>query len=255
MSLELVTIPALSDNYAFLVHDGASGRTALIDAPEVAPIESALSERGWGLDEIWLTHHHADHVDGADALRATYGSTVYGASADAHRLPALDRGLAGGERTALCGADCDVLEVSGHTIGHLAFSLPAEKLIFTADSLMALGCGRLFEGNGPQMWESLLKLRALPDDVTVCSGHEYTQANARFALTIEPGNAALVARVAEIDEARAAGRPTVPSNLGVEKATNPFLRADEPGIAAHLGLSGASPAEVFTEVRARKDKF
>ncbi|MCE8510206.1 hydroxyacylglutathione hydrolase [Ruegeria pomeroyi] len=255
MPLEIVTVPCLSDNYAFLVHDSDSGKTALVDAPEAAPIRAELDRRGWSLDQVWLTHHHWDHVDGLEALLSSGGATVIGAEADAHRLPPLDLAVSEGDRFEFAGATVEVIDVSGHTVGHIAFHLPAAKAVFTADSLMALGCGRLFEGTPDQMWASLSKLAALPDDTLVCSGHEYTQSNARFALTVDPGNAALKTRADEIDQARARGRPTVPSLLSLEKATNPFLRAADPGIQSHLGMQGADPANVFAEIRARKDRF
>ncbi|MEX0279297.1 MAG: hydroxyacylglutathione hydrolase [Ruegeria sp.] len=255
MPLEIVTIPCLSDNYAFLAHDAASGQTALIDAPEPGPILDALDARGWSLSHVFLTHHHWDHVDGLAGILEKHGAKVIGASADAHRLPVLDQQVADGETFEFAGEPVQVLDVSGHTVGHIAFYLPDSAVVFTADSLMALGCGRLFEGTPPQMWDSLCKLAALPDDTLVCSGHEYTQSNAKFAVTVDPDNPALNDRVADINRARAAGEATVPSNLGLEKATNPFLRAANPAIQAHLGMTNADPASVFAEIRARKDRF
>lgn len=256
MPLEIVTIPCLSDNYAFLAHDPASNETALIDIPEAAPILAALSQRGWTLDHILITHHHYDHVDGlAEVLAAHTGAKTYGNAADADRLPALDVALNEGDSVRIGAETGEVIEVSGHTIGHIAFYFPTSKLVFTADSLMALGCGRVFEGTFPQMWHSLNKLNALPDDTVVCSGHEYTAANGRFAATIEPENPDLQARLAEITTARAAGTPTVPSLLGLEKRTNPFLRAAEPALQQALNMSGADPADVFAEIRTRKDNF
>lgn len=255
MPLEIVTLPCLSDNYAFLLHDRESGKTALVDAPESAAIKAALTDRGWGLDEILLTHHHWDHIDGTEELRSTYGARVTGAAADVHRLPKLDRAVSEGETFDLFGHPVQVLDVSGHTIGHIAFYIPDSQAVFTADSLMALGCGRLFEGTPAQMWESLGKLSALPGDTIVYSGHEYTQSNANFAVTIEPGNAALASRVAEIAAARAAGKPTVPSRLALEMETNPFLRAHLPEIQGNLGMAGQQAVDVFAEIRKRKDNF
>jgi hydroxyacylglutathione hydrolase len=251
----IVTVPCLKDNYAFLLHDPASGATAVIDVPEPGPIEAVLKERGWRLTDILITHHHWDHVDGVAALRAATGAQVTGAAADAARLPPLDRAVAPGESVAVGGLSLRVIDVPGHTVGHIAYHAPDAGAVFTADSLMALGCGRLFEGSPAQMWASLQSLAALPDDTLVCSGHEYTEANARFARTIEPENAALKMRAEKIAAARAAGRPTVPSTLAEERATNPFLRAGEPGIAAGLNMQGADPVDVFTEIRARKDRF
>ncbi|MFN3645471.1 MAG: hydroxyacylglutathione hydrolase [Gemmobacter sp.] len=250
---EIVTVPCLRDNYAYLVRDPASGATCCVDVPEAAPILAALAARGWRLDEIWLTHHHPDHIDGVAALVAATAARVTGAAADAHRLPPLHRAVRRGDRLALGTLAGEVLEVPGHTIGHVAYVLPGAA--FTADSLMALGCGRLFEGTPAQMWDSLQRLAALPEDTLVCSGHEYTDSNARFALTIEPGNPALQARAAAVRAARAEGRPTVPSTLAEERATNPFLRAHLPEIKAALGLAGAPDAAVFAEIRARKDRF
>ncbi|WP_171052546.1 hydroxyacylglutathione hydrolase [Ruegeria sediminis] len=255
MPLEIVTIPCLSDNYAFLAHSAETGETALVDAPEAAPILAELSARGWRLSHVLLTHHHYDHVDGLAAILAQHPAQVVGAAADAHRLPPLDIQVAEGDTFEVGGEPVQVFDVSGHTLGHVAYYMPQSRAVFTADSLMALGCGRLFEGSAPQMWASLGKLAALPDDTTVCSGHEYTQSNGKFAETIEPENPALQQRIADIARARAAGEPTVPSSLALEKATNPFLRAAEPGIQANLGMTGADPAAVFAEIRARKDRF
>ncbi len=255
MPAEILTIPCLADNYAYLLHDPETGETALVDAPESGPVLAALGERGWRLGQIFLTHHHWDHVDGVEALRKATGARVLGAAADAHRLPPLDQALQPGDGVALGGEKGVVIDVPGHTIGHIAFHFPETGAAFTADSLMALGCGRLFEGTPAQMWESLGRLAALPEDTLVCSGHEYTESNARFALTIEPENPALQARAREIGERRAQGLPTVPSRLGEELATNPFLRAGEPAIRARLGMENATDVEVFAEIRRRKDSF
>lgn len=252
---EIVTIPCLKDNYTYLLRDPATGAVAAIDVPDAAPIMAALADKGWTLSDILITHHHWDHVDGVAALRAATGATVWGAAADAHRLPPLDHALAEGDTVSIGGLSGVVIDVSGHTIGHVAFHFPQAGAVFTADSLMAMGCGRLFEGTPAQMWESLSKLAALPPVTLVCSGHEYTQGNARFALTVDPGNSALISRASEIDAARAAGRPTVPSTLAQELATNPFLRAADPAIARHLDLWGADPATVFATIRSLKDRF
>lgn len=255
MPLEIVTLPCRTDNYAFLLHNNETGETALVDAPEAAPLEAALKARGWGLDYILITHHHDDHIIAVAPLRDQYGSTVIGAAADAHRLPPLDQEVADGDVLKILGEDMHVLDVSGHTIGHIAFHFPASNAAFTADSLMALGCGRLFEGTPEQAWTSLCALASLPEATIVYSGHEYTQANAKFALTIEADNPALIKRVADIDEARAQGRPTVPSSLALERATNPFLRAAEPSVKAALDMTDQEPLAVFTEIRRRKDNF
>jgi hydroxyacylglutathione hydrolase len=255
MPLELVTVPCLADNYAYLLHETATGDTALVDAPEAVPILDALEKRGWKLSEIWITHHHSDHVGAVNELRGATGARVVGNAADAKRLPALDRMVQDGETFDFAGHEVLVMDVSGHTIGHLAFHVPDANAAFTADSLMALGCGRLFEGTAPVMWESLQRLAALPPETLICSGHEYTQSNARFARTIEPDNPALMSRICEIDAARSEGRPTVPSTLETETATNPFLRAGLPEVQEALGMSGYAPSEVFAEIRSRKDRF
>ncbi|WP_035919983.1 hydroxyacylglutathione hydrolase [Leisingera aquimarina] len=255
MPLEIITLPCLSDNYAFLIRNPASGETALVDAPEAGAIKAALSARGWGLDWILLTHHHWDHVDGVAELQETYGAKVAGAAADAHRLPPLDLAVEDGGQFALLGEQVQVMDVSGHTVGHIAFYLPGSNAVFTADSLMALGCGRLFEGSPQQMWASLSRLAALPPHTMVYSGHEYTQSNGAFAVTADPGNPALQARIRDIAAARTAGVATVPSLLQLELDTNPFLRAGDSAVRAHLGMEAAEDAEVFAEIRKRKDNF
>ena len=255
MPLELVTVPCLTDNYAYLLHDAASGHTTLIDAPEAAPILAALAARGWRLDQILLTHHHSDHIQGVPSIVAATAATVLGAQADAHRLPPLSRALKEGDSVPIGTEQAHVLDVSGHTLGHIAFHLPDSALAFTADSLMAGGCGRLFEGSPALMWSSLQKLAALPGETLICSGHEYTTSNLRFAASIEPDNPALQARIAKVARARAENRPTVPSRLSGEMATNPFLRARLPHIKALIGMPTATDADAFAEIRARKDKF
>ncbi|RMF35581.1 MAG: hydroxyacylglutathione hydrolase [Alphaproteobacteria bacterium] len=255
MPLEIVTVPCLSDNYAFLMRDGASGTAALVDAPEAAPIRAALDARGWSLDLILITHHHGDHIEGVEELRAAHGAQVVGAKADAHRLPPLDRAVSEGDEVAVGESRGRVLDVSGHTIGHIAYHFADDRAVFSADSLMALGCGRVFEGTHAMMWESLSKFRAMDPETLVCSGHEYTEANARFCLTIEPDNADLQARAAAVKAARARGEATVPSRLSEELATNSFLRACEPALKAAIGMEGADDAAVFAEVRRRKDRF
>lgn len=255
MPLEIITIPCLQDNYAYLAHDPASGATAAIDIPEAAPILAVLSARNWTLTHVLITHHHDDHVQGLGELLANHPAQVIGAKADAYRLPPLDIALSEGDTVQIGGETGHVIDVSGHTIGHIALHFPESDAVFTADSLMALGCGRLFEGTGPQMWASLSKLAALPANTTVYSGHEYTAANAKFALTIEPDNPDLILRAEQITAARAARTPTVPSLLSLECATNPFLRAAIPSVQAHVGMKGADAVDVFTEIRARKDRF
>ncbi len=253
MPLEIVTVACRTDNYAFLLHDGATGQTALVDAPETGPIRAALAERGWQLSDILLTHHHDDHIAGVADLRE--GARVIGAAADSHRLPPLDLAVRPGDAITVCGEEAQVIDVSGHTVGHVAFHFPASGAVMTGDSLMALGCGRLFEGTAPQMWQSLSRLAALPAETLVCSGHEYTLSNARFALTVDPENADLVARARAVEAARERGEPTVPSRLAEELATNPFLRAGHDYLKDRLGLSGARDDMVFAAIRTAKDRF
>lgn len=255
MPVDIVTVPCLSDNYAFLLHDTQSGETALVDVPEAAPILSELNARGWALSEVWITHHHADHVQGLNDILAVHPAKVRGASSDAHRLPKLDIALDDEDHFMFGPHDVRVMDVSGHTVGHIAYYLGAGEAVFTADSLMALGCGRLFEGTPAQMWTSLSKLAALPASTEVYSGHEYTAANARFALTIDPDNPDLISRAADIAAKSSAGEPTVPSKLSLEIETNPFLRPSDKGIRERLNMETAPDAEVFAEIRARKDAF
>ncbi len=255
MPLEILTVPCLSDNYAFIAHDKQSGETAVIDVPEAAPILSALQERGWRASHVLLTHHHADHVQGLEDLLADHPAKVVGARSDAHRLPPLDIEVAEGDTVRIGEEIGHVIAVPGHTLGHIAFHFPESDAAFTADSLMALGCGRVFEGTMPQMWDSLQKLAALPDDTIIYSGHEYTKANGAFALTIEPDNPDLISRVEDVAQARAQNQPTVPSPLKLERKTNPFLRAAEPSVRDALNMKDADAADVFAEIRTRKDRF
>ena len=254
MSFEIVTLPCLSDNYAFLVHN--AGKTAVVDAPEAGPILDALSDRGWSLDEIWLTHHHDDHIQGVSALRARFPSAVVrGNASDADRLPPLDAPFDRDDSFDFGDSPVTVMFVPGHTVEHVALHVSEASALFSGDSLMALGCGRVFEGTMKQMWESLSRLAALPDETMIYSGHEYTEANGRFALTIEPASPALLARMEAIRAARADGHPTVPSRLDEEQATNPFLRAGLSEVKELLNMSSDSDADVFAEIRRRKNAF
>ena len=255
MALTLRAVPCLSDNYAYLVHDAESGRTAVIDAPEAGPIIDTLTAEGWRLSHILITHHHNDHIGGVEELRASTGAQVAGAAADAHRLPPLDAAVSPGDTYGMGSARADIIEVPGHADNHIAWYFPDAGLCFTGDSLMALGCGRLFEGTPEQMWASLQRINALPGDTLICSGHDYTAGNARFALSIEPDNRALQDRIAGFDADRAAGKPMAVVPLDTERATNPFLRAAEPHIKGLLGMAGAPDAVVFAEIRRRKDAF
>lgn len=254
-TLEIALVPCLKDNYAYLLRDPATGAVAVVDPSEAAPVEKALKVRGWKLTHILNTHHHWDHTGGNHALKAASGAVVVGPRPDKERIPDIDVALGEGESFKLGEAEARILFIPGHTRGHIAFWFPESKAVFCGDTLFAIGCGRIFEGTPQQMWSSLGKLKALPEDTRVYCGHEYTQANARFALTVEPQNAALAARARAVDAARAKGLPTIPSTIGEERATNPFFRADESGIAETLGLTGADAVAVFAEVRRRKDNF
>lgn len=251
----LVTIACRSDNYAFVLHDKASGATALIDVPEAAPIKAELAARGWTLDQIWLTHHHPDHIEGLPALLSDYPARVYGAAADAHRLPDLDVALAEGDTFELGSLEVRVIDVSGHTVGHIAYFVPALPAAFTGDSLMALGCGRLFEGTPAQMHASLSRMAAWPDETLICSGHEYTASNGKFAASVDPDNQALQDRNEQTAAARAEGRFTVPSRMALERATNPFLRTADADLRKALDMPDATDVDVFADLRSRKDRF
>ncbi len=255
MTLEVHQFPCLSDNYGYLIHDTESGFTAAIDTPEVEPINRALEEKGWKLTHILNTHHHFDHAGGNEALKEKWGCTIVGSASDADRIPGIDVRVGDGETFAFGGNEAQVFDVSGHTIGHIAYYFADAGVLFCGDALFALGCGRLFEGTPAQMWDSLQKLIALPDDTVVYCAHEYTQANARFAVSVEPQNDALQERAKEIDALRAEGKPTVPSTIGLEKATNPFLRPMSTDLQETIGLEGADLVEVFAETRRRKDSF
>jgi hydroxyacylglutathione hydrolase len=241
MTVTAQAIPILSDNYAWLVRDGATGFTAVVDPAEEAPIVAAIEAGGGLLDAILLTHHHDDHIAAVEPLRRHYGVPVVGAAADSHRLPPLDQAVREGDTIALGSATARVIDTPGHTRGHISYFIEPGAVLLCGDTLFSLGCGRLLEGNAADMFASLRKLAALPGEALVCCGHEYTQSNARFAVTEEPGNEALRARAAEVDRLRAAGEPTVPSRLADEIAENPFLHATD---AAGLGA-----------IRTRKDQF
>ncbi|MEM9406724.1 MAG: hydroxyacylglutathione hydrolase [Acidobacteriota bacterium] len=253
MALEVERIPAFSDNYMYLLHDSGSGITAAVDPAETGPILAKLEEKGWELDLILSTHHHPDHVAGNLELKEKTGCTIFGPAAERDKIPGIDTALSEGDRVGVGVEEAIVYETPGHTAGHISFWFEGSAALFCADTLFALGCGRLFEGTPAQMWDSMQKYSHMPDETRVFCGHEYTQSNAHFALTVDPENAALRTRAAEIDRLRAAGEPTVPSLLGEERATNPFLRPDDAGIRTVLGMADASDAEVFGELRSRKD--
>lgn len=257
--LSVEAIPVLSDNYAWILRqdgpDGSAPVVAVVDPGEAAPIEAWLDARALRLGHILITHHHGDHIGGLAALKARYGAHVIGPAADMARIPGIDEPVGEGDVVRLGALAARVFATPGHTSGHISFWFEAGKALFSADTLFSLGCGRLFEGTPGQMWASLLKLRALPDDTRIFCGHEYSQSNARFALSVDPGNTALRTRAAEIDRLRAAGAMTLPALLGAEKQQNPFLRADDPTLAAALGLAGKDPESVFAHLRSAKDSF
>src|SRR6202171_3300611 len=254
MAAELPLSPLLTDNFGSLTHDPATGATASIDAPEAAPIAKALEREGWTLTDILVTHHHGDHVGGIAELKQKFGCRVVAPHDKPARIADVDLRVGQGDVVKIGDLLARVLETPGHTLDHISYVFDNEKALFAADTLFSIGCGRVFEGTYPMMWDSLLKLRALPDDFKLYCGHEYTAANVKFALTVEPDNAALKARAEEVTRLRADNKPTVPTLLGEEKKANVFLRADEPSVAAAVRLKGRSAAEVFGELRERKNK-
>ena len=253
MPLQIHQFPCLSDNYGFLIHDEKEGKTATIDTPDADAILKALDEKGWSLDYIFNTHHHFDHTGGNEALKDKTGCRIYGPLGEKARIPQLDEALQEDDVVRLGRAHAKVIEVPGHTAGHIAYYFADDGVAFVGDTLFVLGCGRLFEGTAEEMWHSLSKLRALPDETRIYCAHEYSAANARFALSLTPDDAAVRARKEDIDSLRAKGLATVPTDIGREKAANPFLRADEESFARALQMKGAPPVQVFAETRQRKD--
>jgi len=238
--LEIVPVPALSDNYVWLVHDPASGETVAVDPSQAEPVLEAAAARGWTINQIWNTHWHPDHTGGDDAIRAATGCTITG-PAEAERVSKMDRIVAGGDRARIGAIEAELIDIPAHTAGHVAFHLPAAEIVFTGDTLFAMGCGRLFEGTAAQMHEAMRRLAALPGETRVYCGHEYTLSNGRFALAVEPDNEALIRRVAEVAAMRERGQVTLPTTIALERATNPFMRA--------------SSVEELAERRAAKDAF
>jgi len=256
-TMKVHQFPALSDNFGYLLHDERTGATAAVDTPDEGAIEAALRETGWTLSHVLNTHHHADHTGGNLGLKKRYPEcTIIGPAADAERIPGIDVGAEDGSTHQLGSVSFIVMHVPGHTRGHCAFYFPTENAAFVGDTLFSLGCGRLFEGTPEQMHHSLQQLCALPDDTLLYCAHEYTESNARFAITLEPGNPELQHRVAEVKRLRAENKATVPTTLSMEKATNPFLRAHSAELRQSLGMGPeARDVDVFAAARKRKDNF
>ena len=253
--LDIEVFSCRSDNYGVLVHDSESGLTASIDAPEENAILEAATRRGWTITHIFTTHHHTDHVEANLALKERFGLEIIGPVNEAIAIPGLDKTVADGDEFQFGEHLVRVIETPGHTAGHICFHFPDDKILFAADTLFALGCGRLFERTAADMWHSLQKLAVLPDETAIYFGHEYTLSNARFALTIDPVNERLRARAAQIEAFRAENKFTIPTMMGLEKETNPFLRANDPAIRRNLVMEGKTNEEVFAEIRKRKDAF
>ena len=253
--LEIRRLPALRDNYLWLVHDPGTGQTAIVDPAEAAPVEAALEAEGWHLTHILNTHHHADHTGANVALKARWGCTVVGPRADRERIPALDIAVGDTDEVRLGGHAARVFDVPGHTRGHIAYWFDGNQALFVGDTIFAAGCGRMFEGTPEQFWNSLARLRALPDETRVFCAHEYTESNLRYAAHVLPEDDAIRRRQQEVAAARRRGEATVPSLLGIEKRTNPFLRCDEAQVAAAVGLREAAPSRVFGALRKQKDAF
>lgn len=253
--LEIEVFSCRSDNFGVLLHDDETGVTISIDAPEEAPIIAALDRRGWKLTHILTTHHHTDHVEANLALKEKYGCEIHGPYDEAVAIPGLDKSAADGDEFLLAGRRVEVIGTPGHTAGHICYYFPDDALLFAADTLFAMGCGRLFERPAADMWHSFQKLMALPDETQVYFGHEYTVSNARFAVTVDPDNAVLTQRAHEVEETRNRGEFTIPTTIGLEKQTNPYMRVADAGIRKHLNLADATDAEVFAEIRSRKDQF
>jgi hydroxyacylglutathione hydrolase len=252
-ALEIIQIPVFDDNYIYLVHEPKANKTAVVDPALSEPVLGILKEKGWTLDFIINTHHHFDHVGGNLELKEATGCTIVGSAKDAERIPGMDIGVNEGDTFTLGEQTAYVFDVPGHTRAHIAYWFKGSDALFCGDTMFSLGCGRLFEGSPQEMWASLQKLSHLPDETLIYCAHEYTASNGEFALSIDAGNSALVQRMAEVENLRAQNKPTVPSLLGVEKQTNPFLRANEASLANSVGLAAESPDKVFAEIRIRKD--
>ena len=253
--LQVHQVPVLSDNYVYLIHCPETEATAVIDPAVADPVLAAADDLGWTITHILNTHHHGDHVGGNKAIQRATGCTIVGAKVDAHRIPGIGVEVEDGDTYMLGNAKAQVFFVPGHTHGHIMYWFDESDALFCGDTLFAMGCGRLTEGTAPQMWDSLSKFKALPEATKIYCAHEYTQANGRFALSVEPGNEDLIQRMKDVDAARARNEPTVPSTLGEEFKTNPFLRPHSRNLQETVGLVGASDVDVFAETRRRKDAF
>jgi hydroxyacylglutathione hydrolase len=256
MTTHVFQFPCLNDNYGVLIHDSGSGRTASVDAPDGEAVIAAAKGQGWRLTDILVTHHHADHTQGIAAVKAAFPDLrVVGPAKEAARIGALNLDVSEGDFVEIGALRARVIETPGHTAGQVAYVFDEDEIAFTGDTLFSLGCGRVFETPMAVMWDSLMKLADLPGETQIYCGHEYTESNARFALAIEPGNADLVGRAEAVKALRAKGLPTLPTTIALELATNPFLRAEIPAVQKAVGLEGADPAQVFAELRRRKDNF
>ena len=253
--LEIEPVPCLSDNYAYLVRDAVAGLCAVVDPSEPAPVKNALARHRWRLTHILNTHHHLDHTGGNLPLKEEFGAEIVGPGKDRARIPGIDTGVDESAPWQFGAHRARILEIPAHTRAHIAFVFDDEHAVFTGDTLFSMGCGRLFEGTPLMMWTSLSKLMGLDDATRVYCGHEYTLNNGRFAQTLEPKNRDLAARMKEVEALRAKGEPTIPSTIGTEKKTNPFLRPDSREIRKKLGMAQADDVEVFAEMRRRKDVF
>ena len=251
--IDIFQFPCRSDNFGVLVHSGDT--TIAIDAPDEKQILAALQDKGWTLTHILTTHHHTDHVEANEALKARFGATIIGPQKEKAKIPGIDRAVSGGETLDVGGIRVEAIDTPGHTLGEISYYLPDARTVFAADALFSLGCGRLFEGDAAMMWESLKRLRALPDDTMLYCGHEYTATNARCAIALDPGNLALQERVKQVETLRVEGKPTIPVLLGEEKRTNPFLRADVAELKEAMGMADAAPAEVFAAIRKTRDTY
>lgn len=256
MSIDVAQFICLNDNFGLLAHDRATGATAAVDAPDGAAIAAEAERRGWPLTHLLITHHHADHIQGAYFLKERFPQLrIVGAAADAHRLPKLDQAVSDGDEVALGASRAQVISTPGHTHGHIAYYFSEDEAVFVGDTLFSLGCGRVFEGTMDEMRLSLERLANLPRETLIYCGHEYTQSNGRFALTVDPENPLLRERIAQVDALRAAGKYTLPTTIALENATNPFLRVEDPLVKKAMGMGDANPFAVFAAMRERKNRF